>query len=204
MSEIRVECHAGHRADERPLRFILRGRPFEVDELDGRWYSPDASYFRVRADDGNYYVLRHDEAQDLWTLDGFRATRDAEKGVGRMVKGQVEKEQMGAEQKSGVRKELRKHQRLLVPEGRKISAEAASLKLNGTVRVIGLGGMFIRTRRLLHHGRSFLLELKDTFISFSAECTVRNVNENGIGVEITQISPENEQKLKMLLLHLKP
>jgi hypothetical protein len=25
------------------------------------------------AGDGNYYVLRHDEAQDVWTLDGFRA-----------------------------------------------------------------------------------------------------------------------------------
>jgi hypothetical protein len=75
MSDMRVECYAGHRADERPLRFVLRGRQFEVSELDGRWYSPDASYFRVRADDGNFYVLRHDEAQDLWTLDGFRAAR---------------------------------------------------------------------------------------------------------------------------------
>ena len=76
MREIRVECYAGHRADERPQRFILRGRAFEVRELDGRWYSPAASYFRVLADDGNYYVLRHDEAQDFWTLDGFRAAHD--------------------------------------------------------------------------------------------------------------------------------
>ena len=82
MNEIRVECYAGHRADERPLRFILRGRPFEIDELDGRWYSPGACYFRVHADDGNYYVLRHDEGQDLWTLDGFRAKRQSENGPG--------------------------------------------------------------------------------------------------------------------------
>jgi len=75
MTEIRVECYAGHRADERPLRFVLRGRQFEVSELDGRWYSPDASFFRVLADDGNFYVLRHDEAQDRWTLDGFRVAR---------------------------------------------------------------------------------------------------------------------------------
>jgi len=75
MSDIHVECYAGHRADERPLRFVLRGREFEVRELDGRWYSPAASYFRVLATDGNYYVLRHDEAQDYWTLDGFRAAR---------------------------------------------------------------------------------------------------------------------------------
>ena len=75
MSEMRVECYAGHRADERPTRFIMRGRQFEVSELDGQWYSPEATYFRVRADDGNFYVLRHDEAQDFWTLDGFRAAR---------------------------------------------------------------------------------------------------------------------------------
>ncbi len=76
MSELRVECYAGHRADERPLRFVIRGRMFEVHELDGQWYSPQATYFRVRAHDGNFYVLRHDEGQDVWTLDGFRAARD--------------------------------------------------------------------------------------------------------------------------------
>lgn len=71
--DIRVECYAGYRADERPTRFFLRGREFQVKELDDRWYSTASSYFRVLADDGNYYVLRHDEAQDVWALDGFRA-----------------------------------------------------------------------------------------------------------------------------------
>ncbi len=74
-SEISVECYAGHRADERPLRFELRGRHYEVVELDDQWYSPEARYFRVRADDGNLYVLRHDERRDVWTLDAFRAAR---------------------------------------------------------------------------------------------------------------------------------
>lgn len=75
MSDIYVECYAGHKADEKPLRFAIRGREFHVDEWDGQWYSPEASYFRVRADDGNYYVLRHDQAQDFWTLDGFRSAQ---------------------------------------------------------------------------------------------------------------------------------
>jgi hypothetical protein len=73
MSDIRVECYAGYRADERPLRFVLRGREFQVEQVDGQWYAPSAIYFRVLADDGNYYVLRHDEVQDAWTLDAFRA-----------------------------------------------------------------------------------------------------------------------------------
>jgi hypothetical protein len=75
MSDLHVECYSGHRADERPLRFDFRGRHFEVRELDGQWYSPGAIYFRVLADDGNYYVLRHDEVQDAWSLDAFRAPR---------------------------------------------------------------------------------------------------------------------------------
>jgi hypothetical protein len=75
MNEIRVQCYAGFKADERPQKFTLGGRDFIVDAVDDQWYSPAAIYFRVRADDGNYYVLRHDEVQDFWTLDAFRAAR---------------------------------------------------------------------------------------------------------------------------------
>jgi len=68
--EIRVECYAGYRADERPLRFTLGGHVLKVCEVEDRWHSPGVMYFRVRADDGNSYVLRHDECMDVWTLDG--------------------------------------------------------------------------------------------------------------------------------------
>jgi hypothetical protein len=74
MGEILIECHAGYRADERPLRFTLRGRVFEVAEVQDRWYSPGALYFRVRTADGDFYILRHDEGLDVWTLEGFRAS----------------------------------------------------------------------------------------------------------------------------------
>ena len=75
MNEIRVECYAGYKPDERPRRFAIRERSFDVREVDDQWYSPSATYFRVLADDGNFYVLRHDEVQDKWTLDGFRAAK---------------------------------------------------------------------------------------------------------------------------------
>ena len=76
MAEMRVECYSGYRADERPLRFVICGREFEVAEVEDRWYSPGAIYFRVRATDGNFYVLRHEEGIDVWTLDAFRAFRE--------------------------------------------------------------------------------------------------------------------------------
>lgn len=75
MLSIQVQCYAGHRADQRPLRFTLRGKTFQVVEVEDRWYEPDASYFRVRAEDRNFYILRHDEPQDIWTLDAFRAAK---------------------------------------------------------------------------------------------------------------------------------
>lgn len=75
MTQIRVECYAGYRADQRPVRFTLAGRSFEVREVEDQWYAPGAVYFRVVAEDDHRYVLRHDEAQDLWTLEAFRSVQ---------------------------------------------------------------------------------------------------------------------------------
>jgi hypothetical protein len=70
---IEVECYSGYRADERPVRFVMSGRTYEVIEVEDRWYSPRATYFRVVASDRNRYVLCHDEGKDLWSLEAFRA-----------------------------------------------------------------------------------------------------------------------------------
>jgi hypothetical protein len=70
---VRVECYSGYRADERPLRLHLIDGPREVVVIEDRWYSAGATYFRVLADDGGRYLLRHEEAQDAWTLAGYRA-----------------------------------------------------------------------------------------------------------------------------------
>ena len=35
---VEVECYSGHRVNERPLAFTLRGQRFEVEELVDRWY----------------------------------------------------------------------------------------------------------------------------------------------------------------------
>jgi len=76
---VRVESYAGHKARQRPLRFYLAERCFEVEEVLDQWYSPDAIYFRVRAHDGNFYILRHREnpMEEAWTLVSFRRARAA-------------------------------------------------------------------------------------------------------------------------------
>ena len=71
---VEVESYSGHKADERPLRFRLGERWLAVGEVVDRWYDPAATYFRVKAEDGDLYILRHDERADAWTLEAFRRT----------------------------------------------------------------------------------------------------------------------------------
>ncbi|MGC1619388.1 MAG: hypothetical protein WA765_12940 [Candidatus Acidiferrum sp.] len=70
---VRVECHSGHKADERPARIVFEAQSLQIAEVEDRWYSPGATYFRVLAETGDRYVLRHDDAQDVWSLTAFRA-----------------------------------------------------------------------------------------------------------------------------------
>jgi hypothetical protein len=37
-----------------------------------RWYDPEATLFKVRVADGSFYILRHDERHDEWTLVSYR------------------------------------------------------------------------------------------------------------------------------------
>lgn len=69
--DIRVECYAGYKAGERPLRFSLGQRVIEVVNVLDRWYGPDASYFRVEGSDGDLYVLKHMVEEARWELSSF-------------------------------------------------------------------------------------------------------------------------------------
>ncbi|HEV2493028.1 MAG TPA: hypothetical protein VG204_08155 [Terriglobia bacterium] len=74
---LKVECYAGYKADERPRRFTplaASARTYEVEEVLDEWYGVGYQCFKVRADDRHLYVLRHDTADDGWTLDSFRST----------------------------------------------------------------------------------------------------------------------------------
>jgi hypothetical protein len=70
---VRVECYSGHKAEERPLCILFEGQTLEIEEIEDHWYSPGATYFRVLVECGDRYVLRRDDAQDVWSLTAFRA-----------------------------------------------------------------------------------------------------------------------------------
>ncbi len=69
---VEVECYAGYKGEERPLRVRLGERIEEIVRVEDRWYSPGEIYFRVVMECGDRYILRHREVQDVWILEGFR------------------------------------------------------------------------------------------------------------------------------------
>ena len=72
--KVSVQTHAGYKADERPVRFRLDDREYIVEEILDQWYGPDDTFFKVRADDGNVYVLRRRSSGEgaEWVLESFR------------------------------------------------------------------------------------------------------------------------------------
>jgi len=72
--KVQVECYAGRKAEERPLRFRIDGHEYIVEEVLDQWYGPEDIFFKIQADDGNLYVLRHQTSvpDGEWDLVSFR------------------------------------------------------------------------------------------------------------------------------------
>ena len=70
--KVTVSAYSGYKANERPCRFVLEGRSYEVLEVLDKWYGPDSHYFKVKAEDQNLYILRYHSVLEEWTLESFR------------------------------------------------------------------------------------------------------------------------------------
>lgn len=71
---VQVKCYSGFKANERPLSFVVSGHEFSVMDIEGSWYEEDEitrerrACYRVRADDGDLYLLSHHPGEDSWIL----------------------------------------------------------------------------------------------------------------------------------------
>jgi hypothetical protein len=72
--ELEVDCYCGRKADERPVRFRLAGHEYLVEEVLDQWYGPQDAFYKVRAHDGNLYMLRRETStpEGIWHLVSFR------------------------------------------------------------------------------------------------------------------------------------
>ena len=68
---IRVEFYAGYRDEQEPLAFWLGERRLAVRGIVDRWFAPTQRWFKVEAEDGQLYVLRHDAQAGEWELAAF-------------------------------------------------------------------------------------------------------------------------------------
>jgi hypothetical protein len=75
MKPVQVISYSGYKADETPRLLRLGDTLLPIAQIEDRWYSPGETFFRVLTQIGDHYVLRHVEAQDVWTLEGFRSHR---------------------------------------------------------------------------------------------------------------------------------
>ena len=70
--KLRVERYSGRKADERPIRFQLGESDYLVEEVLDQWSGPDDMFFKLRADDGNLYILRRKTSTGEWSLEASR------------------------------------------------------------------------------------------------------------------------------------
>jgi len=58
-----------------PRTLILADRLIAVGEVLDAWLAPDHRYFKLKGEDGDTYIVRHDERHGLWELTMFRTER---------------------------------------------------------------------------------------------------------------------------------
>ena len=73
MIQLPPSAPVGRSLDQAKLQ--IGNEMVEVADVEDRWYSPGATYFRVRLTNGDRYVVRREDAQDVWTLEAFRSPR---------------------------------------------------------------------------------------------------------------------------------
>ncbi|HEV3421649.1 MAG TPA: hypothetical protein VG075_15175 [Candidatus Acidoferrum sp.] len=73
MKSVQVISYSGYKAEESPRILKLGDTFLPIAQIEDRWYSPGETFFRVLTQAGDRYLLRHVEAQDVWTLEGFRS-----------------------------------------------------------------------------------------------------------------------------------
>ena len=75
MRPVQVISYSGYKADESPRLLKIGDTLLNIAQIEDRWYSPGETFFRVLTQNGDRYLLRHVEAQDVWALEGFRRHR---------------------------------------------------------------------------------------------------------------------------------
>ena len=73
--KVKLESYSGYRGEQEPRAFHLDGRRLQVSEIVDRWIEPGMRWYKCLAEDGNMYIIRHEEEADDWELVSFTHAR---------------------------------------------------------------------------------------------------------------------------------
>jgi hypothetical protein len=63
-----VECHSEYTYAERPVAVYWNGERLPIVDINARWRTPGARYFKVRVEDGRIFKLSYWESLDEWRI----------------------------------------------------------------------------------------------------------------------------------------
>lgn len=74
LHDIQVSTYSGYKADERPLRFVFKGKTHTIkqiinqtyEEIPGKWLR---RVYDTKTDEGLIFKLFYEENQDRWFLE---------------------------------------------------------------------------------------------------------------------------------------
>ena len=58
MLPVHVESYSGYKANERPRRFVLDDKIYDIAVVLDQWHEPDATYFKVKSVEGKTAPVR--------------------------------------------------------------------------------------------------------------------------------------------------
>jgi len=70
--ELGVETYLDQDGVEKLRRVRFDSREIEVTENIDQWYGADYRYFKIKAHDGNTYIIRHNEIRANWELTMYK------------------------------------------------------------------------------------------------------------------------------------
>jgi hypothetical protein len=69
-----VECYSGHTYAQEPRAFVWRGQRYVVQSVERAWRAPEGPHFLVCTDEGGFFELVYNEAEDMWSAKERLAT----------------------------------------------------------------------------------------------------------------------------------
>ena len=97
----------------------------------------------------------------------------------------------------------RHYVRHTIPEEQLLPCEGVNRPLSGHVSILGLGGMFVRTRESYPLGTPLEVRIHAPGDVIDAQCVVRDVLPGGLGLEFTKLRGKHEDGVRKFLEQLK-